>query len=49
MTLIYYYEDGTTQTVQGKSERDCAMKMKERDSKIVRVERPRTMMEKVTG
>lgn len=49
MTLIYYYKDGTKQTVYGKSERDCAKKMKPRDSKIVKVERPRTMLEIVTG
>lgn len=47
MTLVYYYEDGTKQTVHGKSERECAMKMKKQNSKIIRVDRPRTMMEKV--
>lgn len=27
MTLVYYYEDGASQTVHGKSERECALKM----------------------
>lgn len=48
MTLIYHYEDGTKQIVHGKSERECAEKMEKRNSKIVRVDRPRTMLEKIT-
>ena len=49
MTLVYYYEDGTSQTVHGKSERECADKMERKDSNIIRVERPRTMLEIITG
>ena len=48
MRLIYFYENGETQSVYGKSEKDCVRKMKNIDSKIIRVERQRSMMEKAT-
>lgn len=49
MTLIYYYKNGEKQSVHGKNEMDCVRKMQSKNSEIVRVERIRSEMEKVTG
>lgn len=56
MKIIYFYDDGSKLSVTGKSERDCANKIKvgaekkKSDGlKLVRIERVRTKLEIVTG
>ena len=52
MKLIYLYDDGSRLSITGKSERDCANKIKDgaekkrsEEKNLVRIDRPRTKLE----
>jgi hypothetical protein len=57
MKLVYIYDDNSEISVTGKSEKECAEKIRKAGAdkkkaegrKIVRINRPRTMMEIVTS